>query len=287
MDFRSRCRRPRARHTVVACDGGLLLSTARMGEVQVDPEGRTATVGPGALWSDVLAAAAPYQLAPLSGRASSVGVAGYTLGGGTGWLSRKHGFAADSVLGAAVVTAGGETVTASATDHPDLFWALRGGGGNFGVVTRLRFKLYPVAWVYAGMSWHPADRGAAVVARYDWAGTEPDELTSAVLVQQVPPRPRCPSRCGEHACYLGPAGTAERLLRPPTRDHRWRSPSCGTGAGPWPGRRPTPARSAIPTCRSRSPRWPPTTGALSRSGSTRPWTGWSRGCDRVPAAARS
>jgi FAD/FMN-containing dehydrogenase len=207
--------------TVVACDGGLLLSTARMGEVQVDPESRIATAGPGALWSDVIAAAAPHQLAPLSGRANSVGVAGYTLGGGTGWLSRKHGFAADSVLWAEVVTAGGETLTASATEHPDLFWALRGGGGNFGVVTRLRFKLYPVAQVYAGMSWHPADRAAAVLDRYrEWAGTEPDELNSAVLVQQVPPLPEVPEPLrgarvlAVRAFHLGPAERAERLLRP-------------------------------------------------------------------------
>jgi hypothetical protein len=164
----------------------------------------------------VLAAAAPYQLAPLPGRANSVGVAGYTLGGGTGWLSRKHGFAADSVLWAEVVTAGGETLTASATEHPDLFWALRGGGGNFGVVTGLRFELYPVARVYAGMSWHPADRAAP-------AG----------------PFPAGRPRGGGH----GPAVA---------------------------GRRP---RSAIPTCRSGSPRWPPTTEATSGSGSTRPWTG--------------
>jgi FAD/FMN-containing dehydrogenase len=96
---------------------------------------------PGALWSDVIAAAARYELAPLSGRSHSVGVAGYTLGGGTGWLSRKYGFAADSLLRAEVVTASGETLTASATEHPHLFWALRGGGGNFGVVTRLEFRL--------------------------------------------------------------------------------------------------------------------------------------------------
>ncbi len=337
--------------TVVACDGGLLLSTARTGEVQVDPESRTATAGPGALWSDVIAAAAPHQLAPLSGRANSAGVAGYTLGGGTGWLSRKHGFAADSVLWAEVVTAGGETLTASATEHPDLFWALRGGGGNFGVVTRLRFKLYPVAQVYAGMSWHPADRAAAVLDRYrEWAGTEPDELNSAVLVQQVPPLPEVPEPLRGRACWpsvrstwgrpRGPSGCSGRCWRPPGRrcwtasgrpaSRRPARPPPGPAAAdgragpPGPvqagarqrprchrrgGRRPgvtagvrraaalgwrhgpavagRPARSAIPTCRSRSPRWPPTTEATSRSGSTRPWTGWSRRCDRAPVAARS
>lgn len=207
--------------TVAPSDGGLLLSTARMATVQVDPARRTALTGPGALWSDVIAAAARYQLAPLSGRSHSVGVAGYTLGGGTGWLSRKYGFAADSLLRAEVVTASGETLTASATEHPDLFWALRGGGGNFGVVTRLEFRLYPVVQVHAGMSWYPADRAPDVLARYrDWAGTEPDELNSAVTLQQVPAVPAVPEPLrgarvlAVSAFYLGPTEAAERLLKP-------------------------------------------------------------------------
>ena len=110
----------------------------------IDPERRVARVAAGTTWDAVIAAAAPHGLAPLSGSSPTVGVVGYTLGGGTGWLSRKYGYAADSVLRAAVVTADGELVTASADEHPDLFWALRGGGGNFGVVTELEFRLYPV-----------------------------------------------------------------------------------------------------------------------------------------------
>ncbi len=108
------------------------------------PRGRAvlAQTGPGALWSDVIAAARPYGLAPVSGT-PSVGVTGYTLGGGTGWLSRKYGFAADNLLRAEVVTADGDVVTADAERHPDLFWALRGGSGNFGVVTALEFRLHP------------------------------------------------------------------------------------------------------------------------------------------------
>ena len=113
--------------TLTPADGGLLLKTSRLAGVHVDPEHRIARVGPGARWSQVIDAAAPYGLAPLSGTAA-VGVAGYTLGGGAGWLSRKYGFAADSLLSAEVVTADGRQLTASAEEHPDLFWALRGGG---------------------------------------------------------------------------------------------------------------------------------------------------------------
>src|SRR6266545_7070622 len=111
-------------------DGGLLLRTGRMNAVEVDAGRRTVRVGPGATWSEVIAAAAPYGLAPLSGT-PSIGVAGYTLGGGAGWLSRLHGYAADSLLRAELVTADGALRVVSADEEPDLFWAIRGGGGNF------------------------------------------------------------------------------------------------------------------------------------------------------------
>src|SRR5919197_2279655 len=133
--------------TRVPSDGGILVKTAAMATVLVDPDRRIARVGAGAVWGDVVAAAAPFGLAPLAGSSPSVGVAGYTLGGGVGWLARKHGFAADSLIRAEVVTADGAIVTASADDHADLFWALRGGGGNFGVATGLEIRLHPVATV--------------------------------------------------------------------------------------------------------------------------------------------
>ncbi|MGH2558560.1 MAG: FAD-binding oxidoreductase [Thermomicrobiales bacterium] len=177
---------------VLPADGGLLVKTSRMNAVYVDPEWRTARVGPGALWSDVIAAAAPFGLAPLSGT-PSVGVAGYTLGGGTGWLSRTYGFAADSLLLAEVVTAEGEVLTASAGEHLDLFWAIRGGSGNFGVVTELTCRLYPVDRVYAGVSLYAIDRAAETFARYrDWAIEEPDELSTAIMLLQMPPAPHLP-----------------------------------------------------------------------------------------------
>jgi FAD/FMN-containing dehydrogenase len=114
-------------------------------------------------------------LAALAGRCATVGVTGYTLGGGTGWLSRKFGFAADSVMRAEVVTADGRLVNASADENPDLFWALRGGGGNFGVVTSLEFRLYPAAQLFAGMSLYPLNRAFETMATYrQWAIEEPD-----------------------------------------------------------------------------------------------------------------
>jgi FAD/FMN-containing dehydrogenase len=194
-------------------DGGLLLKMTAMSTVEIDAGRRVARVRGGALWSDVIAAAAPHGLAPLSGTSPTVGVIGYTLGGGTGWLSRLHGYAADSVIRAEVVTAAGELVTASAAENADLFWALRGGSGNFGVVCELEFRLYPVASVYAGMAMFDPARAADAFSVYrEWALDEPDECNTALLLAKMPPN-------GEpvlilRAFYAGGTGDAERLLAP-------------------------------------------------------------------------
>jgi FAD/FMN-containing dehydrogenase len=207
--------------THVASDGGLLLKTSTMATVLVDPDRRVARVGPGARWSGVLAAAAPFGLAPLSGSAPSVGVTGYTLGGGLGWLARKHGFAADSLLRAEVVTEDGGIVTASADQHPDLFWALRGGGGNFGVVTALEFRLHPVSQVHAGTAYYAVERAAETLARYrDWIADAPDALSTAVLVTRMPDTAETPAPVrgkrvlAIRAMHAGPADEAQRLLAP-------------------------------------------------------------------------
>ena len=207
--------------TTVASDGGILLRTSRMASVLVDPDRQLARVGPGARWEDVLAAAAPFGLAPLCGSAPSVGVTGFTLGGGVGWLSRRYGFAADSVLRAQVVTADGRRLTASPNEHPHLFWALRGGGGNFGVVTSLEFRLYPVAQVYAGTAHFAIDRAAETLARYrDWATKVPDELSTAILLTRLADSPdvseplRGKPVLTIKAMYAGAPAEAERLLRP-------------------------------------------------------------------------
>jgi FAD/FMN-containing dehydrogenase len=206
---------------VRAADGDLLLRTGAMDAVVVDPERGTARVGAGALWSDVIAAAAPYGLAPLSGSSAGVGVTGYTLGGGAGWLSRAYGFAADSLLRAEVVTADAELMAASADEHPDLFWALRGGGGNFGVATELEFRLHPVERVYAGMAMFDPDRAADTLARYrEWALGEPDESNTALSVMTLPDMPQLPEPLRGRrvlilrALYIGEAEAAERLLAP-------------------------------------------------------------------------
>ncbi|MEU4690900.1 FAD-binding oxidoreductase [Actinoplanes sp. NPDC023714] len=176
---------------VVPAEGGLLLKTTALDEVSIDPGRGVARVGPGAVWADVNRAAARYGLAGLAGRCSTVGVTGYTLGGGQSWLSRTFGFAADSVVSADVVTADGVPVTASAREHPDLFWALRGGGGNFGIVTSLEFRLYPVPRVWSGMSFHPVERAYDTLAAYrEWAPGEPRAMNTAILLLRLPPSGR-------------------------------------------------------------------------------------------------
>jgi FAD/FMN-containing dehydrogenase len=198
--------------THVPSDGGILLRTSLLDTVEIDPARRVARVGPGARWGQVLAAAAPYGLAPLSGSSPQVGVTGYTLGGGVGWLSRRYGFAADSVLSAEVVTADGRVVTAGPDVHGDLFWALRGGGGNFGVVTSLEFKLYPVAQVYAGIAYFPYEVAGETLARYrDWAATAPDEVSTAVMLTGLPDGRRV---LGIKAMYAGPQERGRQVLRP-------------------------------------------------------------------------
>lgn len=194
--------------THVAHDGALLLRTGAMAAVLVDPDRRVCRVGPGARWRDVLAAAAPFGLAPLCGSSPDVGVTGYTLGGGLGWLAREHGLAADSVLRARVVTADGGVRTASADRDPELFWALRGGGGSYGVVTSLEFRLYPVTRVYAGAVTFGRERAAETLAFYRrWIDRIPDALSTAVLL----------TRDGSlvvKAMYNGPADQGRRLLEP-------------------------------------------------------------------------
>jgi FAD/FMN-containing dehydrogenase len=207
--------------TRVPSDGGVLVKTSRMATVLVDPDRGVAHVGAGARWGEVLAAAAPFGLAPLSGSSPDVGVAGYTLGGGLGWLARLHGFAADSLLRAEVVTAEGALVTASPAEHPDLLWALRGGGGSFGVVTAMEIGLHPVADVYAGTALFDAERAADTLARYrDWADTAPDALSTAVLVTTMPDAPDVPEVVRGRrvlalkALHAGAPDEAERLLAP-------------------------------------------------------------------------
>jgi FAD/FMN-containing dehydrogenase len=211
-------------HGVAApADGGVLINTSRMRGVHVDPETRTARVEAGAKWADLVPEAAAHGLAGLQGSTSHVGVVGYTMGGGFGWLGRKYGFAADSVKEADVVTAEGELVKANAHENADLFWALKGGGGNFGIVTSLEFALYPVTHVFGGNLFYPVEKAEEVLELYSrWAEDLPEEVTSAVTFLNVPPIPDVPEPLRGRSvitvrfCYTGEdlAEKGEELLGP-------------------------------------------------------------------------
>ena len=183
----------------------LLIDTSRMRCVLVDPDRQTARVGPGATWGDVIEAAAPFGLAPVSGTNATVGVTGFTFGGGHGFLARKHGLAADNLIRADVVTADGELVTAREDRRSGLFWALRGAGGNFGVATSLEFRLHSAPEVFGGMA--SFDRGLAphLLARFrEYA--MPEALNVSVVVT--------PDAVALRGVYAGGADDAWRALAP-------------------------------------------------------------------------
>ncbi|HZB75593.1 MAG TPA: FAD-binding oxidoreductase [Solirubrobacteraceae bacterium] len=178
---------------IASLDETILLSTQRMRGVEIDPDEQIARVQAGTLWLEVTEAATPHSLYPLSGSSPDVGVVGYTLGGGLSWLARKHGLASDSVTAIELVTPAGELLRATAEDHAELFWALRGGGGNFGVVTAMEFRLYPYEDVYAGMLLFPYERHAEVLrAWHDWTRTAPEEITTSLRIMHLPPLPELP-----------------------------------------------------------------------------------------------
>ena len=204
------------------CDGGMLVNTSRMRGVRVDPVARTARVEAGALWTDVIPEAQAHGLAGLVGSSSHVGVVGYTMGGGFGWLGRRFGLNAASVTEADVVTADGELLRVSADEHPDLFWGLGGGGGNFGIVTSLEFKLHPLTAVYGGNAFYPVERAREVLELYArWSADLPDEMTTAVAFMNIPPLPDIPEplRGGSfvvvRGCYSGEnPEDGEEMFRP-------------------------------------------------------------------------
>ncbi len=166
----------------------VLVRTSGMREVTVDVDGRTARTGAGALWIDVVEAVAPHGLAALHGSSPDVGVVGYSLGGGMGWYARELGLATNSITAVEVVTGDGRLVRATAEEEPDLFWAVRGGGGNFGVVTALEFRLFPIDTVYAGMLvWDRSEAEKVLRAWARWAVDAPDSVTTSLRILQLPP----------------------------------------------------------------------------------------------------
>ena len=201
-------------------EGTMLLKTSRMRRVDIDPAARTARAEAGALWHDVTVRAAGHGLAALAGSSAVVGVTGYTLGGGIGWLTRRYGLAASSVTAAEIVTADGRLVRADPANEPDLLWAIRGGGG-LGVVTGLEMSLYPVAELYAGALFFPIARAAEVLPAWrEWTATVPDEVTSLCAIMRFPPIPDVPEFArGRHFAVLEAACIADeaagaRLISP-------------------------------------------------------------------------
>lgn len=161
--------------------------------VTIDPERRIARVVGGTLWRDVIAAAAPHGLTALHGSSPDVAVAGYTLGGGLSWYARKHGLACNTLIAAEVVLADGSLTRVDPTNHPDLFWALRGGGGNFGIVTALELRLLPIADVFGGMLLWDGSHTAEVAHLWaEWTRTVPEEVTTALRLLSFPPLPDLP-----------------------------------------------------------------------------------------------
>ncbi|GLW05349.1 oxidoreductase [Microtetraspora sp. NBRC 13810] len=201
--------------------GAVLINTRRMAGVLVDPVAATARVEAGARWQRVLEAATPYGLAPLNGSSPHVGAVGYTLGGGAGLLGRRYGFAADHVRGFEVVTADGRLRHVSADAEPDLFWALRGGKGNFGVVVAMEIGLFPVARLYGGGLYFPGEAASDVLHAYaGWTAAVPDEMASSVMLLHYPDDPAVPEplrgRFVTHVriAHSGPVEEGERLTRP-------------------------------------------------------------------------
>ena len=203
-------------------DDGLMIDLSLMTGVWVDPEERVAVVQPGANWGDVDRETQAFGLATPSGIVSSTGIAGLTLGGGFGWLSRKYGFTSDNLLSVDVVTADGEFLTASDTENADLFWGLRGGGGNFGIVTSFRYRLHPVGpVVVAGLRLYPMDQADAVLRFYrDFAANAPDELGTLAVLRMAPAAPFLPREIhgqpvvGIAVCYAGSVEEGERAVQP-------------------------------------------------------------------------
>jgi FAD/FMN-containing dehydrogenase len=177
------------------CDGGLVIDLSRMKGIRVDPVGRTVRVEGGCTWGEVDHATHPFGLATPSGFISTTGVGGLTLGGGIGYLSRTHGLTIDNLLGVDVVLADGSFITANAQEHADLFWAVRGGGGNFGVVTSFLFQLHPINTVYGGPMLWPLEQAAEVLHFWrDFILSAPEAMNGWFGFVTVPPAPPFPEQ---------------------------------------------------------------------------------------------
>jgi len=205
-----------------SCDGGMVIDLTLMRGVDVDPQTAVARVQGGALWGDVDRETQAFGLVVPGGVVSETGVAGLTLGGGEGWVRRKYGLSIDSLLSARVVCADGTVRTASASADADLFWALRGGGGNFGVVTMFEFRAHPLGPIvaFAGVFYDAAEAAAILPRWRDFCADAPDEVTSMAVAMTMPAAPTLPEAVHDRAClivgavYAGPPGEGMRVLQP-------------------------------------------------------------------------
>ena len=203
-------------------DGGLVIDLSLMKGIRVDPAARTARAEAGVLWGELDRETQLHGLATVGGIVTHTGIAGLTLGGGIGWLTRKHGATVDNLLSVDLVTAEGELVTASGEENPDLFWGIRGGGGNFGVVTSFEYRLHPVGpIVLAGPIFHPLEDAREVLAFYrEFIATAPDELTTIFELSVAPPVPFLPEDVHGKpivmvgACYAGAPEDGIEAVRP-------------------------------------------------------------------------
>ena len=204
------------------CDGGIVIDLSLMRAIRVDPETRTARTQAGALWGDFDHETQAFGLATTGGIVTHTGVAGLTLGGGIGWLQRKHGLTIDQLIGVDLITAEGELVKASAAENVDLFWGVRGGGGNFGIVTEFEFRLHPVGpTVLAGPIFWPIEESPRVLRFYrEWIADAPDELMTIVIHRKAPPLDFVPAELHGQlvvaivCCYAGPLDEGAKVLRP-------------------------------------------------------------------------
>jgi FAD/FMN-containing dehydrogenase len=204
------------------CDGGIVIDLSPMKGTWVDPRARVARAQPGLLWGEFDHETQAFGLATPGGIVSHTGIAGLTLGGGLGWLMRRHGLTADNLLAAEVVTADGALVRASPEEHADLFWGLRGGGGNFGIVTSFEYRLHAVGpTVLAGVILYPAARAREVLSSYrDTIASAPDELMTIVVLRMAPAAPFLPSELHGQpvviiaVCWSGPVEEGERAVAP-------------------------------------------------------------------------
>ncbi len=204
------------------CDGGMVIDLSPMKEISVDAASRTARAEAGLTWGEFDKATQARGLATTGGLVSGTGIAGFTVGGGFGWLVRKHGLTIDNLLSVEMVLADGRSVTASPNENADLFWGVRGGGGNLGIVTSFTFRLHPVGpTVFGGAVFHPAERARDLLRFYrDWTQTLPDELSSMVVFLTAQPEPFVPRKLvgtpmiAVALCHAGAVDAGEKLVKP-------------------------------------------------------------------------